>query len=156
MPASFPDQLPLPEYLQHKPIFGLPFFNHDPGSEGDTDCQHLSVGWSQWNDKEISAKVFRHAGQKWSRQSEELPLARLVDLTSFVVLVVNNADSESLIIPAGFFEQQPKELIIRNRLGSDAERKFYRQSLVDNELLERRLDRLTDLLLARRQVRGTV
>jgi len=68
-------QLPLPDHLQHKPVFGVPFFDHDPGREGETDCQHLSIGWSQWDDKEISAKVFRHGEQKWSRQSEEIPLA---------------------------------------------------------------------------------
>jgi hypothetical protein len=148
-------QLPLPAHLQHRPVFGVPFFDHDPGREGgDTDCQHLSIGWSQWDDKEISAKVFRHVGHKWSRQSEELPLARLVDLTSFIVLAINNRDGDSLVIPANFFENQPNELVIQRHSGSDSEREFYRQSLVENELLERRLDKLTDVLIARRRDRG--
>jgi len=144
-------QLPLPKHLQHKPVFGMPFFDHDPGREGDTDCQHLAVGWSQWDDKEISAKVFRHGEHKWSRQSEELPLARLIDLASLVVLAVNNRDENAIIIPANFFENQPYELVISREEGSDNERQFYRQSLVDNELLQRRLDRLTDILITRRQ-----
>jgi hypothetical protein len=152
MPAS---QLPLPSHLQHRPVFGLPFFAHDPGHGGDTDCQHLSIGWSQWNDKEVSAKVLRHVGQKWSRQAEELPLARLVDLTSFVVLAINNRDGNSLVVPAEFFEKQPNEVVIQRHGGSDREREFYRQSLVENEVLQRRLDKLTDVLIARRHARGT-
>ena len=148
-------QLPLPDHLQHKPVFGVPFFDHDPGREGETDCQHLSIGWSQWDDKEISAKVFRHGEQKWSRQSEEIPLARLVDLTSLIALAVNNGNGDSLVIPANFFENQPTELVIRRRTGSDTEREFYRQSLGGNELLQRRLDQLTDVLIARREARGT-
>jgi hypothetical protein len=119
MPAP-QHQLPLPEYLQHKPVFGVPFFDHDPGREGDTDCQHISVGWAQWDDKEISAKVFRHGEQKWSRQSEELPLARLVDLTSLVVLAVNNGDGNFLTIPPNFFENQPDTLAIKRVLSSVA------------------------------------
>ena len=144
-------QLPLPAHLQHKPVFGVPFFDHDPGRESETDCQHLSIGWAQWDDKEISAKVFRHGEQKWSRQSEELPLARLVDLTSLIVLAINNADSDSLIVPPGFFENQPNQLVIQRHAGSDAEREFYRLSLLENRLLQRRLDKLTDVLIARRQ-----
>lgn len=147
-------QLPLPDHLQHTPVFGVPFFNHDPGREGDTDCQFLSVGWSQWDDKEISAKVFRHGEQKWSRQSEEIPLARLIDLASLIVLAVNNRDGNSLLIPADFFENQPTDIVIRRHGGTDTEREFYRRSLVDNELLQRRLDRLTDVLIARRAARG--
>lgn len=147
-------QLPLPGHLQHKPVFGIPFFGHDPGREGETDCQYLSIGWSQWDDKEVSAKVFRHGEQKWSRQSEEIPLARLVDLTSFLVLAANNTNSSSLVIPANFFESQPTELVIRRHGGSDTEREFYRQSVVDNELLQRRLDKLADVLLARQEARS--
>lgn len=148
-------QLPLPDHLQHKPVFGVPFFDHDPGREGETDVQHFSIGWSQWDDKEISAKIFRHGDRKWSRQSEEIPLARLVDLTSLVVLAVNNRDGNSLLIPSGFFENQPTDLMIRRRGGSNTEREFYRRSLVDNELLQRRLDKLTDILIARREARNS-
>jgi hypothetical protein len=125
----------------------------DPGREGETDCQHLSIRWPQWDDKKISAKVFRHGEQKWSRQSEELPLARLADLTSLIVLAVNNGHGNSLVIPADFFKNQPNELVVRRHGGRDSEREFYRQSLVDNELLQRRLDKLTDILIARRLAR---
>jgi len=38
---------------------------------------------AQWNDRgkiDISAKVWRYTGEKWSRQSEELPMHRVLDL----------------------------------------------------------------------------
>jgi hypothetical protein len=153
--ASAMPQLPLPLHLQHKPVFAVPFFNHDPGHEEETDCQYLSIGWSQWSDAEISAKVFRHGDSRWSPQSEEIPLARLVDLTSLVVLAIDNRNENSIVIPANFFENQPSELVIQRTDSSDNERESYQQSLVDNELLQRRLDKLTDVLIARRQASGT-
>ena len=47
----------------------------------------LSLGLAQWNDRgkvDISGKVWRHTGEKWSRQSEELPLTRILDLAILV------------------------------------------------------------------------
>ena len=49
--------------------------------------QGLSLGLAQWNDRgkvDISAKVWRYTGEKWSRQSEELPLHRVLDLAILV------------------------------------------------------------------------
>jgi len=45
------------------------------------------LGLAQWNDRgkvDISGKVWRHTGEKWSRQSEELPLSRILDLAILV------------------------------------------------------------------------
>lgn len=42
---------------------------------------------AQWNDRgkvDISAKVWRYTGEKWSRQSEEMPLHRVLDLAILV------------------------------------------------------------------------
>jgi hypothetical protein len=42
---------------------------------------------AQWNDRgkvDIFAKVWKHTGEKWSRQSEELPLHRVIDLAILV------------------------------------------------------------------------
>ena len=47
----------------------------------------LSLGLAQWNDRgkvDISAKVWRHTGEKWSRQSEELPMHRVLDLAILI------------------------------------------------------------------------
>ncbi|MFA7573604.1 MAG: DUF6530 family protein, partial [Lutispora sp.] len=53
----------------------------------NTDAKGLSLGLAQWNDRgkvDISAKVWRYTGEKWSRQSEELPLHRVLDLAILV------------------------------------------------------------------------
>jgi len=53
----------------------------------NTDAKGLSLGLAQWNDRgkvDVSAKVWRYTGEKWSRQSEELPLHRVLDLAILV------------------------------------------------------------------------
>lgn len=55
------------------------------------DAKGISLGLAQWNDRgkvDISAKVWRHTGEKWSRQSEELPLHRVLDLAILVCRTV--------------------------------------------------------------------
>ena len=50
--------------------------------DSDAKAKGLSLGLAQWNDRgkvEISAKVWRYTGEKWSRQSEEPPLHRVLD-----------------------------------------------------------------------------
>ena len=52
-----------------------------------TDAEGLSIGLAQWNSQgntDLSAKVWRYTGEKWSRQSEELPLHRVLDLASLI------------------------------------------------------------------------
>jgi len=34
---------------------------------------------------DISAKIWRYTGEKWSRQSEEMPLHRVLDLAILIV-----------------------------------------------------------------------
>jgi hypothetical protein len=61
--------------------------NLDGRYASNTDAKGLSLGLAQWNDRgkvDISAKVWRHTGEKWSRQSEELPLHRVLDLAILV------------------------------------------------------------------------
>ncbi len=58
---------------------------HDGIYKNHTDVQSLSVGRAQFDDDEISAKVFRRVNGRWSRQSEELPLHRVFDLGTVVL-----------------------------------------------------------------------
>ena len=61
--------------------------NIDGRTAYQTDTQGLSLGLAQWNDRgklDISAKVWRYTGEKWSRQSEELPLHRVIDLAILI------------------------------------------------------------------------
>ena len=73
----------IPTTLKHKPVIVAEDYAHIDGRTAyHTDAQGLSLGLAQWNDRgrvDISAKVWRHTGEKWSRQSEELPLHRVLD-----------------------------------------------------------------------------
>ena len=74
----------IPTQLKHKPVIVAEDYSRIDGRAAyETDAQGLSLGLAQWNDRgqvDISAKVWRHTGEKWSRQSEELPLHRVLDL----------------------------------------------------------------------------
>lgn len=78
----------IPTNLKHKPVIVVEdYSNIDGRSAYDTDAKGLSLGLAQWNDRgrvDISAKVWRHTGERWSRQSEELPLHRVLDLAILV------------------------------------------------------------------------
>lgn len=78
----------IPTTLKHKPVIvSENYENIDGRSAYKTDAKGLSLGLAQWNDRgkvDISAKVWRHTGEKWSRQSEELPMHRVIDLAILV------------------------------------------------------------------------
>lgn len=78
----------IPTTLKHKPVIVVPNYENVDGAMAlQSDAKGLSVGLAQWNDRgniEASAKVWRHTGEKWSRQSEELPLHRVLDLAILV------------------------------------------------------------------------
>ncbi|MDE7034766.1 MAG: hypothetical protein K2O74_00755, partial [Eubacteriales bacterium] len=75
----------IPTTLKHKPVIVSEDYDLIDGRRaGDSDAKGLSLGLAQWNERgrvEISAKVWRYTGGKWSRQSEELPLHRVLDLS---------------------------------------------------------------------------
>lgn len=74
----------IPTSLKHKPVIVCENYDVNDGKyAGNSDAKGISLGLAQWNDRgkvDISAKVWRHTGDKWSRQSEELPLHRVLDL----------------------------------------------------------------------------
>jgi len=78
----------IPTTLKHKPVIVSENYENVDGRYAyDSDAKGLSLGLAQWNDRgkvEISAKVWRYTGEKWSRQSEELPLHRVLDLAILV------------------------------------------------------------------------
>ena len=83
-----------PTHLAHKPITSVNDYRHHDGIYKDnTDAESLSVGIAQYNKNEISAKVFRYSGSKWSRLSEELPLHRVFDLNTTIL--------KSILLSAG-------------------------------------------------------
>ena len=78
----------IPNTLKHKTvIISENYENVDGRYAYNSDAKGLSLGLAQWNDRgkvDISAKVWRYTGEKWSRQSEELPLHRVLDLAILV------------------------------------------------------------------------
>src|SRR5690554_3339607 len=79
----------IPTNLKHKPVIvSENYENVDGRNAYNSDAKGLSLGLAQWNDRgkvDISAKVWRYTGEKWSRQSEELPLHRVLDLTILIL-----------------------------------------------------------------------
>ena len=78
----------IPTNLKHKPVILCDNYENIDGRYAyNSDAKGLTLGLAQWNDRgrvDISAKVWRHTGDKWSRQSEELPLHRVLDLAILV------------------------------------------------------------------------
>lgn len=78
----------IPTTLKHKPVVVSENYEQVDGRyAGNTDAKGISLGLAQWNDRgkvDISAKVWRYTGEKWSRQSEELPMHRVLDLAILI------------------------------------------------------------------------
>ena len=78
----------IPTTLKHKPVIVAENYDSIDGRGAyHSDAKGLSLGLAQWNDRgkvDISAKVWRHTGEKWSRQSEELPIHRVIDLAILI------------------------------------------------------------------------
>lgn len=77
----------IPTTLKHKPVIVSDEYDKIDGRISNSDAKGISIGLAQWNDRgkvDISAKIWRYTGEKWSRQSEEMPLHRVIDLAIFV------------------------------------------------------------------------
>jgi hypothetical protein len=71
-----------PKHLSHQPIISVNDYDKiDALYANHTDVKALSIGKAQYDGSQISLKVWRHTGKKWSRQSEELPIHRNLDLS---------------------------------------------------------------------------
>jgi hypothetical protein len=127
----------VPEHLQHKPIIAVNDYDKKDGQYApNSDAKALSIGQAQYDEDEISAKVFRHTGQNWSRQSEELPIHRVLDLAILIVASMQSIQGgqksvaslkETIISPA-----RHEELL-----------DYYK---VNKKILQPRLDELKKLL----------
>jgi hypothetical protein len=82
----------IPTWLAHKPIIAVDYEQKD-ASYGD--AKFLSIGRSSWNEEDCSAKIWRKTGdeEKWSRQSEEMPLWRVLDLAKLLISVITGNES---------------------------------------------------------------
>ena len=84
-----------PWWLSHKPIVTVDYKKNDADAG---DAKFLSIGYATWTKeqkerKDYSAKVWRDTGEKWSRQSEELPFWRVLDLAILVTATIKEKES---------------------------------------------------------------
>lgn len=89
----------IPTQLKHKPVIVCENYEQVDGHAAySSEAKGLSLGLAQWNERgrvEGSAKVWRYTGEKWSRQSEELPLHRVLDLAILLARSVQYFREES-------------------------------------------------------------
>ncbi len=152
----------IPTTLKHKPVITVENYENVDGRQAyNSDAKGLSLGLAQWNDRgkvEISAKVWRYTGEKWSRQSEEMPLHRVLDL-AILVCKGKQHFQEAYRHPKLYDETNPRidrvglqgdamtvEICTDNpRIDEDIQ--LFSQALSrDDELLSERLHLLADLL----------
>ena len=106
----------IPDNLKHKPIYVIEDYANIDGQykgEENTDVKGLSIGKAQWDSKEFvpSVKVWRKRN-RWSRQSEETTLTRVLDMATFTIKVLdkyyNEQDIESIDTVFGSVEIQER------------------------------------------------
>lgn len=81
-----------PWWLSHKPVITVDYENKDAEAG---DAKFMSIGHSTWNYEDFSAKIWRWAenGDRWSRQSEEIPLWRVLDLATLLASIITGKQS---------------------------------------------------------------
>lgn len=152
----------IPTTLKHKPVIVADnYANVDGRYAYNTDAKGLSLGLAQWNDRgkvDISAKVWRYTGEKWSRQSEELPLHRVLDLAILVCRAKlhfceayryeNLYDPENIVIErVGLQGDAMNVAVCTDNEKIDEDIKLFSQALSDDdELLGERLQTLSRIL----------
>ena len=138
----------IPTALRHKPVIVAEDYEHVDGRNAyQTDTKGLSLGLAQWNDRgkvDISAKVWRYTGEKWSRQSEELPLHRVLDLAILTCRSLLYFREEAYRYPKGYDEAHPV-CTEKDHISEDV--RLFREALSrDGELLGERMRLLAGLL----------
>lgn len=130
-----------PKHLKHKPIVSVNDYNLIDGfyKGADTDAKALSIGLAQYDHDDIAMKVWRHTGEKWSRQSEELPIHRNLDLTILLLHVL----FDEMPNPDSFLVKQKSQVTEDEEGGIQAIRDFYE---ANKAYLEPRLKEMKELL----------
>lgn len=138
---------PLPQHLAHKPVYVLPYEKFDGIYAGKTDMRYISIGLAQYDSDYVSIKTMRYTGEKWSRQSEEVPLHRPIDMTIFLVKAIFDSQNGSINIPKGTLQGQNSDISITPEQRNFGEMASYNNFLNSNSSsLKDRLNSLRDLL----------
>lgn len=133
----------IPRHLSHKPIIVAEDYDKiDQHFYETTDAKGLSLGYSTWDRKDLSVKMWRHSDIKWSRQSEELPIHRVFDLSILAL-------SSALLIESVKRESQSylKETL-DNEEGSLEIKKYFINNKVELVKKVKEMNRLANIFLA--------
>jgi hypothetical protein len=137
----------LPQHLEHKPLFAMPYEKFDGIYKGNTDARYISVGISQWDQKDISLKIMRHTGDKWTRQAEELPLHRVIDSTIFLTKVLLDENHDVIELERDLFlEQKSGMQVLKEKTSSEQQQNYDKYMTENAEMLKNRLKSLYLLL----------
>ena len=118
-----------PQHLSHKPIIAVNDYDGIDGIyAGNSDAKALSIGEAQYDDTQISLKVWRKPGTQWSRQSEELPLHRVIDLCRLLI--------SSIAFPGGIKTTLNEEVIRPDMLNDIEDYYNNNKPMLDNKLKE--------------------
>jgi hypothetical protein len=137
----------VPQHLSHKPFYAIPYEAFDGIYAGDSDTFFLSVGTAQYDSNSISAKAMRFSKGRWSRQAEEVPIHRLIDMTILSAKALFGAQDESLHFLSGTFENQKDDISICREQRTNFEKEAFEKFFIsNNKLLKNRLNSLADVL----------
>ena len=121
--------LDIPTWLAHKPIIAVDYEQRDTQAKAG-DAIYLSIGRSTWDNDTVSTKIWRVSADRWSRQSEDIPLWRLLDLA---------------ILFTATLKEKPS--VLGELLINEADEQFLKEKIKENEDLYRpRLEELARLL----------
>jgi hypothetical protein len=159
--TNYDPQVALPQHLDHKPVYALPYEIFDGIYSQDTDLRYISIGIAQYDQDKVSIKTMRHTGGRWTRQAEELPLHRPIDMTLFLAMAIFDSQNGVVNIQNGTFSEyapnpsghyvstriQNSEILITQEQRSYGEMASY-DNFINNTggLLKDRLNKLRDVL----------
>jgi hypothetical protein len=129
-------------HLSHQPIVVVDDYDQLDGRfrnvselDNNTDAMALSIGRAQYDQDDLSLKVWRISNNRWSRQSEELPIHRNLDLSIlFVGSLLNDGTDPPLT--------SLREKIARYEYFNEI-RELYEK---ERHILQPRLEELRDLI----------
>jgi hypothetical protein len=138
----------LPDHLKHKPVYALPYEHFDGEYAGDTDALYLTVGLAQYDPDKVSVKVMRYIESgRWSRESEETPVHRVIDLTILLAKALYGSQNKIVTIPKSTFANQNSEIIISPEQRTYGQMASYNAYLAEKgDFIKERLNKLADTL----------
>lgn len=145
----------LPQNLSHKPMFAVPYQDFDGfWQKKDTDIRYISVGLAQYNLEEVSIKTMRYVQDKkrgiakWTRQAEELPPHRAIDMVTVAAKVFLDSENDHVNFPKEtFIRQDTSDINVTREHRANWEIENYSNFMDENiDMIKDRFNKLYDIL----------